>query len=639
MNRRLGPTLTLVVSALIAAPARAAERPNILWLVCEDASASWFGCYGNPQAHTPNVDALARSGYRYTRAFACAPVCAPSRSSWITGVAAVSTGTQPMRSRYPIPHDQIRYYPDDLRAAGYFTANHSKTDYNIGGRPDAACWDSNGANAWDLRKPGQPFFQVINFNSSHESAAHGDVTRTEHSPRDVTLARYHPDEPGIRQTYAKYHDAVARMDAEVGRALEALAKAGLAEDTVVIFNSDHGGVMPRSKRFLFDSGVHAPLIVRVPEKFRHLRPEGPPGTAVGRLVSFIDMPKTWLSLAGAKVPGVMQGRVFLGPATEPEPPCVFGFRGRMDERFDCQRSARDGRFVYIKNYMPFVPWGQHLDYLWLMQATRSWEDAHRQGRTDAITGRFFGPKPVEELYDSDADPDNVVNLAARPEHRGTLQAMRSRLREWQLAVRDTGLLPEFERDRRARENKTTIYEMAREPRLYDLPGYLDAADLALAGDPANPPRHVAALESDDSAIRYWGVVGLLILGDPTEEARKALGARLDDPCGEVRAFAAWALLRTGDADRGRQALAAMIRDHAPATLMALNVLDWSRADLTPFVAPMDALPTSGDAMVGYEQRMVEHLRASHGLSPAAPPSRPARAKAKVQGRRATSPDP
>ena len=304
--------LAILIAITTALPAGAADRPNILWLVGEDANVTWFGCYGNPNAKTPNIDKLAEEGHRYAHAYANAPVCAPSRSTWITGTYAVSTGTHNMRSRYAIPHEQFSYYPDQLRKAGYYCANHTKTDYNIGGRDDKACWDSETATAWKSRKPGQPFFQVINFNESHESKAFGDVTKTQHSPGETTLTKYHPDDLTIRQNYAKYHDAVAKMDAQVGKALAELVKAGLADDTIVIFCTDHGGVLPRSKRFLYESGLHCPLIIRVPEKFKQFRPAAKPGV-VDRLVNFIDMPKTWLSLCGATIPAHMQGRIFLGP--------------------------------------------------------------------------------------------------------------------------------------------------------------------------------------------------------------------------------------------------------------------------------------------------------------------------------------
>ena len=600
--------LIAVLFALISTGS-AADRPNILWLVCEDSNVTWFGCYGNSEAKTPNIDALAKQGFRYTHAFACAPVCAPSRSTWITGIYAVSTGTQAMRSRYPIPHDRIKYYPDCLRQAGYYAANHTKTDYNIGGRTDGACWDSNVIHGWEKRKPGQPFFQVINFNDSHESRAQGDVTRTRHSPGDVTLRKFHPDEMGIRMNYAKYYDAVENMDTEVGKQLDALEKAGLADDTIVIFNSDHGGVMPGSKRFLFDVGVHAPLIIRIPEKFKHLWPAAKPGSAVDRLVSFIDMPKTWLSLAGAEIPSVMQGRVFLGPKAEPEPQYVFSFRERMDERVDSECAVRDKHYAYIRNYMPYVIWGQHLDYLWKMVAMQTWEDAYKNHRTDDVTGRFFTQKPVEELYDMDADPDNVVNLAGKPEHQQTLERMRATLREWQLHVHDSGLLPEAERVRRATDNSVTVYEMVHDPKLYDLPAYLDAADLALAKNPANQPRLIEFLRSNDSGIRYWGACGLFMLGKADAKAQTALEPLLDDPSGEVAAMSAWVLIQSGNAAKAQKALVERLQKHSPASLMILNVLDWSHVDLTPYIAGLDSLPTGE----GYEQRMVEYLRQSRGL--------------------------
>lgn len=606
--------LAAILSLLIASlSAFAADRPNILWLVCEDSSVDWIGCYGNKQARTPNIDALATQGFRYTHAYASAPVCATQRCTWITGINSLSMGTHPMRSRYPIPHDLIKYYPDHMRTAGYYTANHSKTDYNIGGRDDKDCWDSAADDAWNRRKPGQPFFQVINFEQSHESKAHGDVTGTRHSPADVTLRKYHPDEMPIRMNYAKYHDAVENMDTEIGKALDTLEKSGLADDTIVVFNSDHGGVLPRSKRFLFNSGTHVPLIVRIPEKYKHLRPAATPGATVDRLVSFLDLPKTWLSLTGSEVPAVMQGLIFLGPQAEPEPTHVFSFRERMDERYDNQRAVRDKRYAYIRNYMPYVPWGQHQDYQWKMVASRAWEDAYRNHRTNEVTGRFFTRKPVEELYDMQADPDNVVNLADKPEHRKTLETMRAKLREWQLAIHDTGLIPEAERVRRAAENKTTIYQMARDPKLYDLPAYLDAADAAQGLKPADAQRLIGFLSSKDSGIRYWGAVGLLALGKADDETQAALEGVLDDPCHEVATLAAWALFQSGKPAKAQPALAAIIRKHTPATLHALNVLDWAQLDPTPYLPAMDSLFQGPTKATDYEMRMCEFIRESHGL--------------------------
>jgi N-sulfoglucosamine sulfohydrolase len=601
---------------LALAPLHAAQtRPNILWLVGEDASADWFGCYGNKRASTPNIDALAKQGFRYTHAYACAPVCAPSRSTWITGRYAVSMGTQPMRSRFPIPHAAIPYYPDQLRKAGYYAANFKKTDYNIGNRPDPSPWDATADNAWTRRANGQPFFQILNFEDSHESKAFGDVESTRHLPEGVVLHKYHPEDSVLRKNYAKYEDAVENLDTKVGQALARLEAAGLAEDTIVIFNTDHGGVMPRSKRWLYNSGTHCPLIIRIPDKFKHLWPASTPGTTVDRLVSFVDFPKTWLALAEAEVPTSMQGRIFLGTRTEPEPEQVYGFRERMDERFDSQRSVRTKRFVYIQNEMPNVRWGQNLAYIWKMPAMQAWERAHLEGRTDAVTGRFFDTKPLEELYDTQSDPDNVHNLAEDPARSATLLAMRSKLREWRVAVRDTGLLPEGERSRRAAAHHLTIAEMAADEALYPLEKYLASAELALRAAPGfETEKALLAMTRDaDPGQRYWGAYGLLLrkhTASANPDWSKAMEPLLSDTCPEVQAVAAWALSdRTPVAAGVQNALRSALKQDQSAALFALNVLDWSGQNTGPYADLFEPLLASNDPVyAGYLSRMVTHLR-------------------------------
>jgi arylsulfatase A-like enzyme len=597
-----------VFSQVTAAEPEYSGKPNILWLTSEDNSTFWVGCYGNPDAETPNIDRLASEGFQYMNVFANAPVCAPSRSTWITGIYALSMGTHPMRSRYDIPHNLTRYYPDYLRAAGYYCANFVKTDYNIGGRPDADCWDSAAPAGWnqlekapmysqpewEQLKQKQPFFQIVNFISSHESQAQGDVEHTIHNPAETRLPRYHPDEPDIRKNYAKYYDCVKRMDAQVGQVLAELDRSGLAENTIVIYCSDHGGVMPRSKRFLYDSGLHAPLVVRIPKKYKNLWPAAQPGEKTDRLVSFIDMPKTWLSLAQAEIPPAMQGSIFLGPAAEPERTYHFSFRGRMDERIDNVRAVRDKRFLYIKNYMPFVANGQHLEYLWKMAATRAWENCYKAGKTDAITGRFFEPKgSAEELYDSVSDPDNVHNLIHEPEYAGVAQRMRAALRSWQLAIYDTGLIPEEDMARRAAEKGITIYEAARNPGLYNLPAYLDAADIALEADSANLPLLKGYLQSADAGLRYWGVTGCLLLGDQACAVRQILTGCLSDESHAVRAMAAFALFRQGDRERCYDCLGSLLKNRSYATLTVLNIIDWMGTDGAPLLPQVTGL-TSED---------------------------------------------
>ena len=573
----------------------AENQPNILWLVAEDANVKWFGCYGSTQATTPNIDKLAKEGFRYVNAFATAPVCAASRSSWITGLYSLSTGTHSMRSRYDIPHDLIHYYPDALRQAGYFCSNHTKTDYNIGGRPDTDCWNSAEEYGWKLRQPGQPFFCVINYMESHESRAFGSVENTRHDPAKVVLEKYHPDLFDIRKNYALYEDAVENMDKRVGLALATLKKAGLEDDTIVIFCTDHGGVMPRSKHFTYESGLHSPLIIRIPEKYKNLWPAEKPGMPVDRMLSFIDMPKTWLSLSQAKIPDIMQGKIFLGPQTEPEPKYSFGYRGRMDERYDETRVARDKRFIYIKNYLPYVKWGQHLTYLWNMAAMQAWENYFKAGKSDDITGLFFKTKPwVEELYDCEHDSDCVTNLSMSQAYQPVLERMRKALTDWQLNIRDPGLLPESEMLRRAAENKTTIYQMVRDPKLYNLPAYLTAADVALAKSESNLKTLTAYLSDPDSAIRYWGVCGLVMEDKLDSVAVKALKGCLNDESHDVRTMAAWALIKSGDKKDGQECLIQLLHQESYATLRVLNVIDWMGVDTAPYLPAIKSLKNFKD---------------------------------------------
>lgn len=591
--KRLLHLLLLMLFPLLTAASADLPRPNVLWLVGEDANVKWFGCYGSAQATTPNIDRLAREGFRYVNAFATAPVCAASRSSWITGLYSLSTGTYQMRSRYKIPHDLIRYYPDYLRQAGYFCSNHTKTDYNIGGRPDKDCWDSADEYGWKLRKPAQPFFCVINYFESHESRAFGSVENTRHDPSKVVLAKYHPDVPGIRKNYALYEDAVENLDKRIGLALAALKQAGLEDDTIVIFCTDHGGVMPRSKHYTYEAGLHSPLIIRIPEKYKNLWPAEKPGMAVDRLVSFIDMPKTWLSLARAEIPELMQGKIFLGPQTEPEPEYSFSYRGRMDERYDETRVARDKRFIYIKNYMPFVKWGQHLSYLWQMAAMQAWEDEFNAGKCNDVTGLFFKTKPwVEELYDCQSDPDCVTNLSTIQQYQPVLERMRKALTDWQLKIHDTGLLPESEMLRRAAENHTTIYQLARDPRLYNLPAYLAAADVALAKADSNLATLTGYLHDRDSGLRYWGAYGMVMDAHVDSNAIKALQACLNDPSPDVRAMAAWALIKAGHQKEGQECLIQLLREKSDATLKILNIIDWMAIDTAPYLPAIKSLQSA-----------------------------------------------
>ena len=243
-------------------------RPNILWLTCEDMGPH-LGCFGDTYATTPNIDTLAAKGLRYTRTWSCAPVCAPARTTLITGMYPPSTGSEHMRSMVALP-EGIKLYPQSLREAGYYCTNNVKEDYNV--EKPAGTWDESSNKAhWKNRPEGKPFFAIFNDTITHESQLRKRPHKALHDPAGVRIRAYQPDAPEIRQDWAQYYDNITTMDTAVGKRLQELDEAGLADDTIIFFYSDHGSGMPRNKRFPGNSGLRVPLIVVIPEKLQSLR--------------------------------------------------------------------------------------------------------------------------------------------------------------------------------------------------------------------------------------------------------------------------------------------------------------------------------------------------------------------------------
>jgi N-sulfoglucosamine sulfohydrolase len=574
-------------------------KPNILWMTSEDNSIEWISCYGSKNAKTPHIDQLAKEGFRYLYCFDNGAVCAPTRSSWITGMHSISNGTQPMRSGFEIPAS-VSFYNELLQKAGYFTSNCSKTDYNLrapSSRNPKDFWNYSGkdyAGTWKLREKGQPFFTVYNIGDSHESRAFGDHKDESVDPEKMILAPYHPDLPEMRNTYAKYSSAISKMDSLVGQAIEKLKQDGLYENTIIVYNSDHGGVLARSKRFLYSSGIHCPLIVRIPEKMKHLYPQGKsPGSTIDRIVSFIDMPKTWVSLTGAEMKENFQGRIFLGPNTEPQSQYHFSWRGRADERFDCVRVMRDKQFAYHKNYAPFAPNGQYLAYMHNMKATGAWERHHLAGKTNAVTGRFFKPRPSEEFYDNFKDFHNIDNQIDDPLHQTKIKELKKELRRQQLKYFDSGLMPEEMRNRIIKEKNTTVYAFVRDPKLYPLAQYLDFADLALTRKKKNLKTFTNGLADEDPVKRYWSVIGLLLLEKQAKSAISELKKVLGDR-DEIPAFAAWAIYKAGEKTFAEKWMLEAITQN-PGNKTLANIFDWMGTASHSLLAkiPGDKLPQKG----------------------------------------------
>ncbi|MBN1466526.1 sulfatase-like hydrolase/transferase [candidate division KSB1 bacterium] len=546
------------------------DRPNILCITSEDNSP-FFGCYGDAFATTPNFDRFAQQGILYENVFATAPVCAPARCTIITGVYPPSMGTQHMRSRYPIP-DVIKPYPMYLREAGYYCTNNAKTDYNFHGE-DGSYWDESGQEAHYKNRPqGMPFFAIFNYTVSHESSVHSSIPADQlrHDPGLAPLPPYHPDTPVVRHDWAQYYDKIEDLDALFGERLQELEEAGLAEETIVIYFADHGGVLARSKRYLYDSGLHVPMIIRFPPKYRHLAPASP-GARIDQLITFIDFPATFLSLAGIAVPRHMQGTVFLGKQKGKPRKYAHSFRDRMDEKYDFSRTIRDKQFRYVRHYNPQRIFGQYLEYLWRAPLTRSWEEEFLAGRCNDVQRKFWRPKPFEELFDSRNDPWEVHNLAATPHYRQRLVRMRADLRNWLLEIRDSGFLPEGALADIAQNG--TVYDYVHSA-AYELERILPVAEMATDYDAAHLPDLCAAMADANPTIRFWGAMGCLVLGDQAGPAIDDLFVRLKDPDGDVVAVAAEAVVKLGFHKEGVDALIGLLAHaNGKVVLRAVNALE------------------------------------------------------------------
>ena len=357
-----------------------------------------------------------------------------------------------------IPPGEVKCFPEYLRAAGYYCTNNVKTDYQFDSPLTA--WDecSNKAH-WRNRPAGKPFFAVINFTITHESqilnrsaemmkrlSSLGPGER--HDPAKAQLPPYYTDTPTVRQDWAQYYDLITLMDKQVKEVLDQLEQDGLAQNTIVWFWGDHGRGLPRAKRWIYDSGTRVPLIIRVPEKWRKLampdnRGAVKPGTVNDDLIAFLDFAPTMLSLAGIEVPRHMQGKAFLGRQKARPRKYVFAARDRMDEAYDLIRAVRDKQYRYIRNYMWYLPRSQDISYMNEMPTMQEMRRLFAEGKLVGPQMQYFeAVKPVEELYDTAADPHEVKNLAGDPKYKDVLERLRKVHNEWCRDTMDVGLVPE-----------------------------------------------------------------------------------------------------------------------------------------------------------------------------------------------------
>lgn len=547
----------LLALCLLATPLLAqAEKPNILWIFSEDNSPYWIGSYGNDQAVTPHIDALAKEGVLFENAYSNAPVCAVARATVLTGVYSPTLGAQHMRSRHAIP-EKYRPNVEYLRAAGYYCTNRRKTDFNFKGDDDSYWDDSSGNGHYRNRPEGKPFYSFFSAAASHESSLFKSkpLEPKRLKPEEIDLPPYLPDLPEIRKDYARYHDRITDMDAQVGQLIDQLEKEGLSEDTIVIYSSDHGGILPRGKRYLEETGVKVPMIIRIPKKFQHLSPFKP-GDRVTEPVSFVDFSPTLLSLAGTEIPNQMQGRAFLGnsrvePASDE---MEFLYADRFDEIYGMRRGLSDGTWKYTRNFNPHLPLAPYSSYQFGQPGWVAYKKAFEEGILNPEHAALWkAPEVSEQLFDLSADPWEINNLATDPAHSEKLVAMRKRLKDTMRQASDTGLVPEplFE----DLADGTTIADYVQSEK-FDLDAVLDLAFAASSLDPANIPRFTKSLSSPDPVQRYWATLGLLVLDEESAAATDAVMPLLEDDSAVVRTTAAEALIIWGNKDVAEKALLA-----------------------------------------------------------------------------------
>lgn len=571
-------------------------KPNILWVTSEDTGTE-LGCYGDTNADTPNLDALAAKGMKFGSVWSNAPVCAPARTTIITGFYATTIGAQHMRSAVPLPA-HVKPFPQLLRELGYYCTNNSKTDYNLVISEESIWDDSSNKAHWRGRKAGQPFFAVFNFTESHESQIRSRPHKAIHDPARMKLPPYHPDTQEVRSDWAQYYDQVSKIDQRIGELLRQLEADGLSETTIVFYFGDHGNGMPRHKRWLYEGGLRVPLIITVPDRIKSLV-EGDyhKGTTSERLVNFVDLAPTVLSLAGIRPPAELPGSALLGRFVGQAPKYLYGFRDRMDERYDMSRSIRDQRYAYIRNFLPHRPQGMFLDYMFQTPTTVAWKKLYDDEKLDEVQSVFWKIKPSEELYDLESDPHQINNLVDQPQFREIRDRLKEQLFDWMISNNDTGLLPEGEMWSRSGSQPPT--DLVKQTGKFPVKTILSVADLASDPKQANLESLLDHRVHQDSACRFWVAQGLLLracLDQDRSQCVKAARAMSGDSSPFVRTIANEVVARFGTAAEQELAIKSLIRaadvrsEGYFAGLHALNSLVWTPVSTQLVGNSLEGLP-------------------------------------------------
>jgi arylsulfatase A-like enzyme len=511
----------LFLPLLLGSNSIAQNKPNILWITIEDTSPQFIGCYGNKDARTPTIDKLASEGIRFTNAFSTGTVCSPSRTAIITGVKTYKAGTGNHRSNYPLP-EFIKGFPYYLQQQGYYTTNNVKTDYNVAGEKAfiAEAWnESSNQSGWWKRKPGQPFFAVFNYNESHQSRT---MTETydwylknvlEHlSPEErigeneFEMPPFYRDSPEMRKQFARVYNSIKLTDNRIGDLLARLEADKLKDSTIIFFYADHGEGMPRGKTNGINYGYRVPFIVWFPEMYKHLSPWGTSGMVTDELIDFTDLAPTLISLAGGEIPVHLEGRPILGKSRKKPVEQLFLSSDRSDNGIDMVRTVTNGRFVYSRNYMPYINEARYIRYMEIGEIKQQMRKDLADKKLNPLQKSLFEPRPAEFLFDIENDLWETKNLADDPEYKPVLEKMRNLLKQEVLQSRDVMFLPEYEIG--LLSESTTAYEFRMTDKNYPINNIYGAASLAGFRGKELAAKQVELLKSPNTIVRYWAMLGL-----------------------------------------------------------------------------------------------------------------------------------
>ncbi len=564
------------------------DPPNILWISHEDLSPI-YGCYGDEYAHTPNLDAFAENAIMFTNASSNAPICAPARSTLITGMYATSLGTQHLRSDIPVP-EEMKILPEVLREAGYYTTNNLKTDYNFSheGR-----WNESSREAhWRNRAEGQPFFSVFNFMMTHEGPTNrldtNDTKSLEqhHDPSLATLPPYLPDSPKMREIWAHKYDLLSVFDQEVGKLLDQLKEDGLYDNTIVFIFSDHGTGLPGHKRWLNNAGLQVPFLLHVPDKYKHWI-EDLDAKVSDQLIGFVDFAPTTITLAGGEIPEMMEGSNFLGSDAK-QKEYTFGYRDRADDCYEMSRSVFDGRYIYVRHFMPQLPYYQNA-VIFGPQKQGSYEEIHRLKALESLppaTLDWFAAKPAEQLFDLENDSFEQNNLINEPTHRERIKTMRRLMHQWMLDHHDTGLFNEGEYMEMARLESTSVYEAVRQMPRELMEQILQTAEMV--GKSNQLSEFAEPLKSPNSMVRYWALVGVDAWEGNIDLLKQLITGLLNDPSHSVATMAAEILVKRYESEEGLKTLERILKtSNEPVVLQAAISLRRTGTKAAPLLPAID----------------------------------------------------